>query len=408
MDLRLEAATLHGSVCVPGSKSEALRLVLAAALADGTSEIRGASRCEDLDAALRCAEALGARSERTEDGRLVIAGCGARRLAEPPRFDCGASGAVLRFVMPVALALCGGGDFIGRDRLLERPLGPYETIFRAQGISCERAGNTLRLRGWLHPGAFRLPGDVSSQFFSGLLFALPLLDAPSQLDSIGEPESADYIEMTRAALLRAGVSSERTGASYAIASARYCAFSATVEGDWSQAAFWLAAAALGEGLRVEGLREDSGQADRRAPELIRILSQRGDGRLDLRQNPDLLPPLAALAALREGKCRLTGLGRLRYKESDRIASVAAALGAMGASLAVRGDELEIEGKKTLPGGAVVDGANDHRVAMLCAVAALRCEKPILLRGADCVNKSYPDFWETYRMLGGRANVIRLG
>lgn len=407
MDLRLEAGTLRGGVRVPGSKSETLRLVLAAALAAGTSELRGASRCEDLDAALRCAEALGARVSTAADGCLRIEG-GARPVSEPPRFDCGESGAVLRFWMPVALALCGGGDFVGRGRLLERPLGPYETIFRAQGIACVREGNTLRVRGRLRPGEFRLPGDVSSQFFSGLLFALPLLNAPSRLAAAGETESADYIEMTRAALERAGVFVEKREKNYKIVPARYQAFQTTVEGDWSQAAFWLAAAALGEPLRVEGLCTDSRQADRRAPELIAALQGRGPRALDLRQNPDLMPPLAALAALREGRCRLTGLKRLRYKESDRIRSVSAALGAMGARVNADGDVMELEGREKLPGGAVIDCANDHRVAMLCAVAALRCEKPILLRGADCVNKSYPVFWETYRMLGGTADVVSLG
>ena len=408
MDLLLYPGKLRGAVTPPPSKSESHRLILAAALAEGESRLRALAFSDDLRATLRGAEALGARVKETAPGELSVRGCGAKRRNEPMTLDCGASGSTLRFLIPLALALCGGGDFSGEKRLLERPLQPYFMLFDEQGIDRTLSDGLLRVRGGLQPGDFQLSGAVSSQFFSGLLFALPLLDAPSTLRWTSPPVSEGYLRLTAATLKKAGVELRELPDGYAVEPSRYRPLDAAPEKDWSQAAFWIAARELGSELTVSRLRDDSLQPDRRIHELTLRLRESGDVTLDLSQCPDLLPPLAAIAVLRRGVCRLSGAARLRGKESDRLASVTAAFRALGAEIEEEADGLRIEGQEKLPGGAEADCAGDHRVAMALAAAATRCERPVLLRGADCVSKSYPDFWEIYQSLGGRCDVVELG
>lgn len=407
MDLLLRPGKLHGCVMPPPSKSELMRLILAAALAEGTSVVRPTADSGDLRAALACASALGATWEEYGGG-LRIRGTGAQILRERPRFCCGESAAVLRFYLPVSLALCGGGEFLCEGRLPDRPLKPFYDLFDRQGISYAWDGGLLRVSGALRPGEYSLPGDVSSQFFSGLLFALPLLDGPSTLRCDALPESADYLRMTLAVLRRAGIRISEGGDGFSVFPEKYRPLETEAERDWSQAAFWLTAAALGGELRVDGLTEDSLQADRRAPKMIAQLLREGDAEMDFSQNPDLLPPLAVLAALRQGETRLCGAARLRYKESDRLSSVSAMLASLGADVKEYADGLLLRGAAFLRGGTEIDCAGDHRVAMAAAVAAARCKDPIVLHGAECVRKSYPDFWEQYRALGGDFDVVKLG
>ena len=405
MDIRILPRRLSGAVTPPPSKSQAHRLLLCAALAEGTSSLHNIELSEDIEATLRCVEALGARIGRAGDG-MTVTGCGgAQRTGDCPRFDCGESGSTLRFLIPVALAVCGGGDFTGRGRLMQRPQGPYETLFRAKGIVFERRGELLRVRGTLKPGRYALPGDVSSQFFTGLLLALPLLGGESVIQATSPPESADYIELTRQAQRLAGVDSRAEGARFAVAPQRYRAFEAAAEADWSQAAFWIAAAGLGSAVRVDGLNMASAQGDRHFADFAERLAAPGDVTIDVRDCPDLVPPLAALAAVRQGTCRLQGAARLRLKESDRLASVTAALRAMGGEVREESDALELRGLPALRGGATIDCAGDHRIAMMSAIAATRCQQSVVLRGADCVKKSYPAFWDDYCRLGGECHVL---
>jgi len=264
----------------------------------------------------------------------------------------------------------------------------------------------LTVRGALKSGEYSLPGDVSSQFFTGLLFALPLLGEDSVIVSSTKPESVDYIAMTVEALRAAGIRvlSQPVQRRWTVSSGRFHSFNATVEADWSQAAFWYAANVLGSTLRLEGLDPKSSQGDRVAAEYAVQLSQPGDVEIDVSGCPDLVPPLAVMAAARQGTCRFTNAARLRLKESDRLKTTAAMLRALGGSAEEEADSLTVHGVSLLSGGTV-DGAGDHRIVMAAAIAATRCAGPVTILGAEAVNKSYPSFFEDYLALGGDAHVV---
>ena len=383
MNLTITPTRLSGTVTPPPSKSQAHRLLLCAALAGGESRIENLADSQDIQATRRCMAEL-----KTERNSL-------------PRFDCGESGSTLRFLIPIALALRGGGVFTGHGRLMERPQKPYFDIFDEKGVRYEQRDGVLTVQGKLPPGVYRLPGNVSSQFVTGLLYALPLLEGDSELVLTTPLESRGYVDMTLEALARFGIrGTERENGFLIPGRQKYCPAQASVEADWSQAAFWLAAAALGNPVQPVGLEEDSSQGDRVIGDYYVPLCRPGDVDIDLSQCPDLAPPLAVMAAVRCGTTRLVNAGRLRLKESDRLASITQVLRALGADVEEGPDFLRIQGRDALAGGCTVDCCNDHRIAMMAAVAAARCESPVTLTGAECVAKSYPDFWAHYRMLGG--------
>lgn len=413
MDITITPSKLSGNVTPPPSKSQAHRLLIAAALADGESVISNVAFSQDIEATLRCLGELGA-GFAVDGSTVTVRGMGAnsmsplRRMAYP-HLDCGESGSTLRFLIPIALAVRGGGIFTGHGRLMERPQKPYFDLFDEKGIFYERKDGVLTVAGLLTPGVYCLPGNVSSQFFTGLLFALPLLNGPSAIIPTSPLESEGYIQMTLRVMAQFGVELPVTLSLpphyHPQGNQTYRAANAAVEADWSQAAFWYAAGALGNPVVPAGMDPYSLQGDRVVMEQLLALSGPGDLALDVSGCPDLVPPLAVTAALRAGRAtRLTNAARLRIKESDRLASVTAVLGALGADITEGPDFLEIRGKETLSGGAAVDSFNDHRIAMMAAIAATRCETPITITGAQCVAKSYPDFWEVYGQLGG--NVRR--
>ncbi|HJB30961.1 MAG TPA: 3-phosphoshikimate 1-carboxyvinyltransferase [Candidatus Oscillibacter excrementavium] len=408
MDLQITPKKLSGAVTPPPSKSQAHRLLIAAALAEGTSTLHNIARSQDIEATLRCVTALGGSWTETSPGTLTVTGIGGRRFSggELPRLDCGESGSTLRFFIPIALAVAGGGIFTGHGRLMERPQGPYFQLFDKKGIFYEQKDGVLTVRGALTPGEYVLPGNVSSQFFTGLLFALPLLDGVSAVVSSTEIESQAYITMTLEAMRQAGVPvAERPGLrSFEVLHAAYHPFAATVEADWSQAAFWYAANFLDSRVEIRDLNPDSGQGDKVVSELYWQLARPGDAEIDVSGCPDLLPPLAVMAAVRSGTTRFVNAARLRIKESDRLSTITAALTALGAEVHEEPDRLIIVGKPSLPGGTV-DCANDHRIAMMAAIAATGCTGPVTVLGAECVQKSYPDFWEVYNTLGGDIHVL---
>lgn len=409
MNLTITPTKLHGAVTPPPSKSQAHRLLIAAALSEGVSVITGLGDSQDIAATRRCLAALGAGIEDLEENTVRVHGLGGAIAAagSAPILDCGESGSTLRFLIPVALAVRGGGRFTGHGRLMERPLKPYEDLFREKGVVWEPGDGVLHLdRGRGHdaraldPGEYRLPGNVSSQFFTGLLFVLPLLDGDSVLVPTTPMESRDYLEMTRQVQALAGVRSQWRGdALFIPGSQRYQPFTASVEADWSQAAFWYAASFLGGEVDVLGLDPNSAQGDLVVSELYWRLARPGEAEIDVSGCPDLLPPLAVMAAARRGVTHFTHAARLRMKESDRLRTTAAMLTALGGQAEEGPDYLTVTGQPTLAGGTV-DSANDHRIAMAAAVAAARCTGPVTVLGAECVAKSYPAFWEDYRKLGG--------
>ena len=450
MDLQIIPKKLSGAVTPPPSKSIAHRLLITAALGAGVSTISNLADSQDIQATRRCLTALGARIDGPDSGTVRVHGLGNAfvEAGPAPILDCGESGSTLRFLIPLALLACGSACLTGHGRLMQRPLKPYEDLFREKGIAWELQDGVLTVDGGkgyngyaLSPGEYRMPGNVSSQFFTGLLFVLPLLDGDSTLVPTTPLESRGYIEMTRQAMELAGVHSQWQGDTLFIpGNQHYAAFEATVEADWSQAAFWYAAQGLGNPVTIEGLNPKSLQGDRviaHQAEMLRgeplsggvtvpILGPAsaapaqpafqpslrpgwstpcvGSVSLPLTHCPDLAPPLAAWGALLNGTLYLRDAGRLRIKESDRLATITAALRALGADVTEEPERLIINGKPSLPGGTV-DCAGDHRIAMMAAIAATGCTGPVTLLGAECVKKSYPDFWEVYASLGGEIHVL---
>ena len=390
MNVAITPAKLKGTVIPPPSKSQAHRAVLALALSGGEGKLSNLSVSEDIRA--------------TEDGVAALKSGTPAGMDGLPMLDCRESGSTLRFLIPVALALRGGGCFLGRGRLMERPQTPYFEIFREKGIFWERVGNLLEVKGTLLPGEYRLQGDVSSQFVNGLLYALPLLDGDSEIVLTTPLESRGYVDMTLDVLEKFGVQAKNQNYTRFLipGKQKFRARDMTIEADWSQAGFWYAAGFLGNLVETAGLDPQSAQGDRVIAAHLERLSRPGDADIDVSGCPDLVPPLAAMAALRPGHTtRLTNAARLRIKESDRLAAVTRVLGALGADVTEGPDSLTIRGKDSLAGGVKVDSFNDHRIAMMAAVAATRCVKPVTITGAECVAKSYPNFWDDYETLGGK-------
>lgn len=389
MTVTITPTKLKGTVTPPPSKSQAHRAIIAAALADGVSRIDNVAPSQDIEATQNCMAALKNGTTAGHDGL--------------PMLDCGESGSTLRFLIPLALVLRGGGHFTGRGRLMERPQAPYFDIFREKGIFYEQIGGVLTVRGELPPGEYRLPGNVSSQFVTGLLYALPLLGGDSEIVITSPLESMGYVDMTLDVLEKFGVRVENQSCEHFLVpgNQRFRARDMTVEADWSQAGFWYAAAFLGNPVEAAGLEPGSTQGDRVIAAHYERLLRPGGVDIDVSGCPDLAPPLAAMAAVRPGVTRLTNAARLRVKESDRLAAVTRVLSALGADVTEGPDSLAVRGRETLAGGVTVDSFNDHRIAMMAAIAATRCGKPVTITGAECVAKSYPTFWDDYEMLGGK-------
>ena len=329
MNVTIKPGKLSGTITPPPSKSQAHRAVIAAALAEGESRIRNIGVSQDISATMDCMAALGAQI-RLQGDVAVIRGAGRAERKRLPELPCGESGSTLRFLIPVALALAGGGVFRGQGRLMRRPQDPYFEIFREKGIAFSLEHDTLKIKGTLTPGIYRLPGNVSSQFVTGLLYALPLLEGDSVIVLTTELESAGYIDMTIDVLWQFGVTVEQTAGGWRVPGRQiYRSAETAVEADYSQAAFYLAAAGMGNPLQIVGMNPSSRQGDRVMGDLARRLSEPGETSLDVRGCPDLVPALAALAALRRGETtRIIHAGRLRLKESDRLVSVGEVLGAL--------------------------------------------------------------------------------
>lgn len=416
MTVTIQPGPASGSLRAIPSKSAAHRLLICAALADGATFVGCDKESQDIAATIRCLTGLGAVITRRGEGYHVTP-IDRDHIPKPCALDCGESGSTLRFMLPVVCALGAQGTFRMAGRLAQRPMEPLATQLRAHGctITPRPEEDQMDFSGQLTPGAFTLPGDVSSQFISGLLFALPLLEEASTLTITGPVESKGYIHLTLRALADFGVVPRDKGDGYRIPSLGYHGpETVAVEGDWSNAAPWLCMGVLGgEGITVTGMDPNSLQGDKGVCQVLSrmggpITREGGDytakpGQLqaaviDARNIPDLVPVLAAVAAVAPGETRIVGAARLRIKESDRLVTTRQTLNALGGDVEETEDGLIIRGKETLAGGTI-DAQGDHRVAMLAAVASVVCEDPVTITGAQAINKSYPSFWQELRELG---------
>ena len=392
MDLRIFPGKLTGQTAAIPSKSQAHRLLICAALADGPTQLYCAQSNRDLDATAACLNALGAEIRATETGFSVRP---MEHIPAKATLPCGESGSTLRFLLPLAAALGVETTLQMEGRLPQRPLSPLWEELERKGCQLSRpTPDTILCRGQLQPGSFRLSGSISSQYFTGLMLALPLLSGSSRLLVQGELESKPYVDMTRQTLALFGVQAdlgEIQGSQRYLSPGRV-----TVEGDWSNAAFFLTAQALGSPVSVTGLNPDSAQGDREIRNLLQ--SMETCSTISGAQIPDLIPILAVFAACRQGAV-FTHIQRLRMKESDRVASTLAMITALGGHGWADADTMTISGTG-LTGGQV-DAHNDHRIAMASAIAATCCSQPVILLDAQCVQKSDPHFWEVYAQLGGQ-------
>ena len=382
MDIILHPCPLSGSVTVIPSKSQAHRLLICAALADNATTLICPQTSRDMDATAQCLCALGATIDKTAEGYHI------QPIAQTPQkavLDCHDSGSTLRFLLPIAGALGVDTLFRLEGRLPQRPLSPLWEEMERMGCSLSRpTPDTIRCQGKLKPGSYSIAGNVSSQFITGLLFAQSLIAGKTSLEITGKLESKPYVDLTKAAM------------DLFQAPRYHSPGTVTVEGDWSNGAFWLAAQSLGSNLTVSGLSETSVQGDRAAANWIPELT-REKCTISAADIPDLVPILSVAAAFGHGAV-FTDITRLRLKESDRIASTIAMLEALGGQAEASQDTLTVCPAKLR--GGTVDSVNDHRIAMAAAIAATACTGDVVILGAECVEKSYPNFWTEYRRLGG--------
>jgi len=384
-----------GAVAAPPSKSMGHRMLLCAGLSGGPCTVTGIAPSQDMMATLDCLSAMGVDYDWQGD-RVTLRG-GDVFSSSKEVVSCRESGSTLRFFAPLFLLGRQKVTLTGSSRLMERPMGVYQQMCRERTLLYGQEGDKLYLRGPLQPGLYQIPGDVSSQFVSGLLFALPLLEAGSVISLIPPVASRPYIEMTRQAQKLFGVESVWTDENTlrVFGGQRYEARDAVVEGDWSNAAFLDGFSLLGGEVTVTGLIENSLQGDKIYKEYYKML-QNGCPTLDIEQCPDLGPVLMALAAAGQGAI-LTGTRRLRIKESDRGAAMAAELLKMGVRCVVEDNTITVPGGQLKAPAEVLSGHNDHRVVMALSLLLSRVGGEI--REAQAVSKSFPDFFDRIRALG---------
>ena len=404
MKLTVNGKELHGTVPAIASKSMAHRLLICAALSGDPSQIRCETVSEDISATAECLSALGC--ELTYTGGTYYAS--PYRHPERAVIDCKESGSTLRFLLPVICALGITARLNMKGKLPSRPLSPLYGELEKHGARMSPEGESpLLVSGKLRGGTYTLKADVSSQFISGLLFALPLCEEDSQIILTGRRESPSYVDMTLSALRAYGIKINETKDGYQIpAKQKYRSpGSVSVEGDWSNAAFWLSAAALGAPLTVTGLAHDSLQGDRAISSLLdKLTSSESKIFIDAEDVPDLVPIIAVVAAAQKKTTVIYNASCLRLKESDRIGTTATLIRAMGASVSQTEDGLRIKGAPEKLHPATMDASGDHRIAMAAAIASVVCGDVTIL-GSNAVNKSYPSFFEDFRRLGGTVTSI---
>lgn len=412
-----------GTLEMPPSKSLSHRAVIAAGLAKGTSVLHNIVMSEDIAATCAGMKAMGVQVEQ-ENHSLVVTGWGGLTAAVGD-IDCRESGSTLRFLIPLGLLTGKETTFTGKGRLAQRPLTPYYRIFDAQGIRYSSAeGLPLTIEGRLKPGKFILEGNISSQFLTGLMFVLPLLEEDSWITLSTPLESRGYIDLTRDILETFGVVIEcqEDGIFYIQGKQQYRPCTYTNEGDFSQAAFWISAGVLQGDVTCQGLQAQSLQADRAILDVVARMGGQvevGDNQVrtrsstlhgitvDVSECPDIMPIISVLGCFAQGTTRIVNAARLRIKESDRLHAMAVELGKLGASIEEHEDSMVIYGKPWLEGGEV-DSWNDHRIAMALSIAALRCKQPVTIHNSGAVAKSYGNFFEDFIKVGGRCHERCVG
>lgn len=421
MNVNLGAKTLDFfKVQAPPSKSMAHRAMIAAMLSQEACAVENVALSDDVNATLQAAVALG-KNVRIERGRVELSGGQYPPLA---LIDCRESGSTLRFLMPVCAALGVTTTFSGSGKLPQRPYDILAEVMSKKGVSFDKtAGLPVTICGKLQSGVFEIAGDVSSQFITGLLFALPLLDGDSEIVLTSPLQSAGYVDLTLLTLKRFGVEIQKTPNGFFVKGGqKYSAKSFSVEGDYSNAAFWIVLGALNNGCEVFGLDKDSLQGDRAIIEQMRqmgaeicvendkvtVKKAKLKGTVcDVGQIPDLAPIISVAMACAEGKSRIVNAARLKIKESNRLQAIFDDLSAAGVKAKLGDDFIEICGSEKIAGGNA-NGFNDHRIVMSMAVLATKTQGGMTVTDAQAVAKSYPDFFEQYEKLGGQVNVVNLG
>ena len=421
MDLSITSGKLAGTVSAPPSKSVSHRAVIAAALSPGQSTLRGVALSDDIRATIGAVTALGAQVV-VEGDTLYVTGIDRQALPDEATVDCIESGSTLRFLIPIAAALGVKTTYLGQGRLPSRPISAYLTCFAREPIDFAYSGTMpFTVSGKLSGRSFSIEASTSSQYITGLLMALPLLPHDTQLTLTGPVASEGYIHITLQILKQFGITICKTASGFAVPGGQqYRPCDLTVEGDFSNGAFWLVASALGSPLTTGSLSLQSTQGDSRIVDIIGAFGGKVSptetgfvvetvgglhgATISCEQIPDLVPAIALLGCVAQGETLLTGGARLRIKESDRLATVTQGLCALGAQVEEGADFLRIHGTGQLKGG-ISPAFGDHRIAMMLAIAATISTGPVTITGAECVRKSYPAFFETYQQLGGVIHVI---
>ncbi|KAJ51007.1 3-phosphoshikimate 1-carboxyvinyltransferase [Clostridium tetanomorphum] len=423
--VRIEPCKLKGKIKIPASKSLCHRAVICAALAQGESNIENVILSDDIHATCKGMESFGAKIENKSEQSLIIKGNFPLNL-QKETIDCIESGSTLRFLIPIALLSNKKVVFKGRGKLVSRPLNTYYEIFQRENIKYinDNGNLPLQIEGTLKSGTFKVKGNISSQFITGLMFVLPLLQGDSKIIITTELESKGYVDLTIDMLNKFGIKIENNNYKEFLIKGdqRYINRNYKVEGDFSQAAFWLVAGILGEEIQGEDLNINSLQGDKVIIDLIEKMggnilidndlvktkaSKTKGVIIDASQCPDLVPILTVLAALSEGETRIGNAERLRIKESDRLKAISTELNKLGADVQELEDGLIINGKQKLKGG-IVDSWNDHRIAMALAIASIKCTETVTITNSNAVNKSYPHFWEDFKKLGGKLYECSMG
>ncbi|MBE6949641.1 MAG: 3-phosphoshikimate 1-carboxyvinyltransferase [Ruminococcaceae bacterium] len=416
MDITIYPSKVNGTVKAIGSKSDIHRTIICAAMAEGETRVRGIVTSKDVLATAECIRALGVKVEFNGDECIIKPGI----FAEKPHLDCGESGSTLRFLLPVTSASCGGGSFTGSGRLPERPLGELVNAMTKGEVRFTADRLPFAIEGRLTAGEYLLPGNVSSQYISGLLMALSITPGESIVKLTSKLESSAYVDMTLNTLRCFCAEIVADGESYIVKGKERLTSPKVIDsdGDWSNSAFFLVSGAIDGSVTVEGLRRDSLQGDKKQADILKefgasvewngnvltVTANKLQGNtVDLAEIPDALPVLAVMAAFSEGETHFTGGARLRLKESDRLKTVHDMITALGGKAVEFPDGLIVQGGGLT--GGTVDGANDHRIVMAAAIAGVHCKEPVTIIGAEAVNKSYPDFFSDLTKLGGKCHVI---